>query len=206
AWFSFTKEQQQGMLPQSLEENKVKRIITIFNSSLDEYEGLEGFGPYFYKDDNVGIEKICSDLLGVQEIKLYLRVHPNLKGLQNSQTEFINKKIRTLNSVEIIDADDIVDSYALIRASDIIIVFGSTVGIEAAFMGKKVILLGRAAYEKLNCCYIPKNHEEVIEMLRDENYPFSEINTKEAIKYGYWNETFVLPHINYETIGFNKGK
>src|SRR5690606_34405609 len=116
AWFSFTKEQQQGMLPQSLEENKVKRIITIFNSSLDEYEGLEGFGPYFYKDDNVGIEKICSDLLGVQEIKLYLRVHPNLKGLQNSQTEFINKKIRTLNSVEIIDADDIVDSYALIRA------------------------------------------------------------------------------------------
>lgn len=206
AWFSFTKEQEQGMLPQSLEENKNKRIITIFNSSLDEYEGLEGFGPYFYKDDNVGIEKICNDLLDVEGIKLYLRIHPNLRGLQNSQAEFINKRIRPLDSVEIIDAEDTVDSYALIRASDIIIVFGSTVGIEAAFMGKKVILLGRAAYEKLSCCYIPKNHEEVIEMLRDENYPFSEINTKEAIKYGYWNETFGLPHINYEPIGFNKGK
>ena len=208
AWFSFTKEQQEGLLPSSIEENKFKnkKIITIFNSSLDEYEGLEGFGPYFYDNDNVAIEKIATDLVPYENLKLYLRVHPNLKNISNSQNKFIEKVIGNIPSVEVIKAEDSVDSYALMRASDIIIVFGSTVGIEAAVLNKKVILLGRAAYENLNCCYIPKNHTELIEMLSNDNYPFENINTLEAVKFGYWNETFGIEHKNYEPTGFNSGK
>ncbi len=209
AWFSFTKEQKEGLLPKSLEENKKlknKRIITIFNSSLDEYEGLEGFGPYFYDNDNVAIENIARDLVPFENLKLYLRVHPNLKHINNSQNTFIKEIIGNIPSVEVINAEDSIDSYALMRESDIIIVFGSTVGIEAAVLNKKVILLGRAAYENLNCCYIPKNHADLIEMLSNDNYPFEKLDTFEAVKFGYWNETFGIPHLNYQPTGFNSGK
>ncbi|MBK9224506.1 MAG: hypothetical protein IPO23_07495 [Flavobacterium sp.] len=49
AWYSFTKEQQEGRLPESLKNIENKKVITIFNSSLDEYEGLEGFDIFLSK-------------------------------------------------------------------------------------------------------------------------------------------------------------
>ena len=206
AWYSFTKEQQEGRLPESFNNNDGKKVVTIFNSSLDEYEGLEGFGPYFYSNDNEGIKQICESLETYLNIKLYLRVHPNLKGLDNSQNKFLEEKISKFTSIEIIAAEDSVDTYALINKSDIIIVFGSTVGAEAAFAGKKVILLGRAAYENLNCLIIPKNHEEVMSILTDDNYVFPELNPEEPLKYGYWNESFGIENKYYQPINLGKGK
>lgn len=205
AWMSFTKEQQEGRLPKSFESNSKKKIITIFNSSLDEYEGLEGFGPYFYENDNLGISKIGADLIDFENIKVYLRIHPNLRGLQNAQMNYINDIISKIPSVEIINAEDKIDTYTLIKESDIIIVFGSTVGIEAAFLTKKVILLGRAAYEELNCVFIPKNHDEVIKAITDDNFEFPKNIKAEAIKFGYWNEKFGINYKYYQAVGFNKG-
>ena len=206
AWYSFTKEQQVGRLPETLKNNDNKKIITIFNSSLDEYEGLEGFGPFFYSNDNEGIKQICKSLENFANIKLYLRIHPNLKGLKNSQNSFIDNQIANLTSVEIISAQDSVDTYSLINKSDIVIVFGSTVGIEAAFAGKNVVLLGRAAYENLKCFVIPKSHNDLIRILTDKSFKFPEINSENTLKYGYWNETFGIKYKSYIPINLSKGK
>lgn len=205
AWYSFTKEQQAGRLPASFEQNKDKKIISIFNSSLDEYEGLEGFGPYFYTNDNVGIESICQSLEGNSSVKLYLRVHPNLKGLDNTQNRFLHQLKNSYPSMDTIPAEDVVDTYELIRRSDIIIVFGSTVGIEAAFTGKKVVLLGRASYENLKCFFVPKSHEELIKVLTDDSFIFPEINQEDALKYGYWNESFGYKYQHYKPFSLTNG-
>lgn len=206
AWYSFTKEQQEGRLPESFKHNSGKKVITIFNSSLDEYEGLEGFGPYFYSNDNEGIRQICESLEGNTNIKLYLRIHPNLKGLDNKQNQYLREVIGKCKSVEIIPAEDSVDTYALINKSDIIVVFGSTVGAEAAFAGKNVVLLGRAAYERLDCFVIPKNHEELMHILTDETYEFPRIKHEETLKYGFWNESFGYKYKFYSPINLSKGR
>jgi hypothetical protein len=205
AWYSFTKEQQEGRLPESFQHNKGKKVVTIFNSSLDEYEGLEGFGPYFYPNDNEGLKQICESMEAFPQIKLYLRVHPNLKGLDNRQNDFLKNEIAPSKAVEIIAAEDSVDTYALINKSDIIVVFSSTVGAEAAFAGKNVVLLGRAAYENLPCVIIPKNHEELIAILTDEDYKFPAVNPEAALKYGYWNESFGIDYLHYKPINLSKG-
>jgi hypothetical protein len=205
AWYSFTKEQQEGRLPESFKNNEGKKVVTIFNSSLDEYEGLEGFGPYFYSNDNEGIKQICESLESHSTIKLYLRVHPNLRGLDNSQNKFLREKISNLKSVEVISAEDSVDTYELIKQSDIVIVFGSTVGAEAAFAGKKVILLGKAAYENLNCVIIPSSHEELMTILTDDSHESPKIDPDEPLKYGYWNEKFGIDYQFYKPINLTKG-
>jgi hypothetical protein len=204
AWYSFTKEQQDGKLPESLKNND-KKVITIFNSSLDEYEGLEGFGPFFYDNDNEGIKAICESLKVFPEIKLYLRVHPNLKGIDNSQNRFLKMMGEMYDSIEVIEAQDKVDTYSLINASDLIVVFGSTVGVEAAFAGKNVVLLGHASYQNLNCLVIPKNHEELIEMLTNNHYEFPNIKHEDTLKYGYWNERFGFPYKHYQPINIADG-
>ena len=205
AWYSFTKNQKYGQLPESFKANAGKKIITIFNSSLDEYEGLSGFGPKFYDNDNVGILQICESLKAFPDIKLYLRVHPNLKGINNTQNRFINEKIKASN-IEVIAPEDIVDSYELVDKSDIIIVFTSTVGVEAAFAGKKVVLLGRAAYESLECTVIPKSHAELMTVLTDESYIFPTVNPENPLKFGYWFENFGIDYKYYVASGISKGK
>ena len=205
AWYSFTKEQKEGKLPESFKNNQGKKIITIFNSSLDEYEGLEGFGPFFYENDNDGIRKICKSLDNFEDIKLYLRVHPNLKGLDNTQNRVLKNISHEFSNLEIISADDSVDTYTLINRSDIIIVFGSTVGVEAAFAKKNVVLLGHASYQNLECFVIPKNHDHLVTILSDINYVFPVINHEDTLKYGYWNEKFGIEFKNYEPINLADG-
>lgn len=205
AWYSFTKDQKYGQLPESFKHNEGKKIITIFNSSLNEYEGLSGFGPKFYENDNEGILKICEDMKAFPNIKLYLRVHPNLKGIDNAQNRFINEKLKASN-IEVIGPEDSVDSYELVDKSDIIIVFTSTVGVEAAFENKKVMLLGRAAYESLDCAIIPKSHEEVMRILTDEHYDFPKVNPEDPIKFGYWFESYGIDYKYYQPTGIAKGK
>ncbi|MFN8275119.1 MAG: hypothetical protein U0X58_09605 [Flavobacteriaceae bacterium] len=204
AWYSFTKNQKYGQLPASFEQNKDKKIITIFNSSLDEYEGLSGFGPKFYPNDNDGILQLCESLKAFPNIKVYMRVHPNLKGIDNTQNRFINEKLKHSN-IEIIAPEDVVDSYELVQKSDIIIVFTSTVGIEAAFAGKKVVLLGRAAYESLDCAVIPQSHDELMTILTDENYVFPSINPENPLKFGYWFESYGIDYKYYQPQGISKG-
>ncbi|NHM07943.1 hypothetical protein G4D82_11980 [Flavobacterium sp. CYK-4] len=205
AWYSFTKNQNYGQLPESFKANQDKKIITIFNSSLDEYEGLSGFGPKFYTNDNDGILQICESLKAYPNIKLYLRVHPNLKGLNNTQNRFIDEKIKASN-IEVIAPQDSVDSYELVQKSDIIIVFTSTVGVEAAFAGKKVVLLGRAAYESLQCAVIPKSHDELMRVLTDDAFEFPSVNPENPIKFGYWFENFGIDYQYYQASGISKGK
>jgi hypothetical protein len=205
AWYSFTKNQKYGQLPESFERNKGKKIITIFNSSLDEYEGLAGFGPKFYDNDNEGILAIADSLKAFPNIKLYMRVHPNLKGIDNTQNRFINERIKASN-IEVIAPEDSVDSYELVDKSDIIIVFTSTVGVEAAFAGKKVVLLGRAAYESLDCAVIPKSHDELMKVLTDDNYVFPEVKRENPLKFGYWFENFGIDYKYYVPMGISKGK
>ncbi len=205
AWYSFTKNQKYGQLPESFNVNSDKKIITIFNSSLDEYEGLNGFGPKFYENDNEGIKQIATSLLDYPNIKLYLRVHPNLKGIDNSQNRFIEEEIKPLRSIEVIAAQDQADTYELIDRSDIIIVFSSTVGIESAFVNKRVILLGRAMYEDLDCVVIPKNHDELMMMLTDESYKFPKINPDAPLKFGYWYENLGIHYKYYQPKSITAG-
>lgn len=206
AWYSFTKNQNVGQLPSSFETNKNKKIVTIFNSSLDEYEGLAGFGPRFYANDNEGIRQIGESLKDFPDVKLYLRVHPNLKGIKNSQNAFIKDVLNPMETIEVIPPEDTVDTYKLVEKSDIILVFTTTVGVEAAYANKKVVLLGRAAYESLNCAVIPKSHEELMTILTDNSYVFPTVNPEEPLKYGYWNQSFGIDYKYYVAKSISKGE
>ena len=76
-----------------------------------------------------------------------------------------------------------IDTYALMDAADIVVTFGSTIGAEAAFWGKPVVLLGNSFYDRLEGFYVPATHEEAIVLLQQDLQP---IPSKDVLKYGYW--------------------
>jgi hypothetical protein len=182
---NFISSQKKGTLPKSL--NTSNKNIAIFNSTIDEYAGIEGWDTFYSPDETAGIEKIIESF-AVDEYMFYLRIHPHMKGLPDctSQLKDIHELARKFENLHVIWPEESVDTYALIDACEKVISFGSTVGVEATYWGKPSISLGQTAYKNFDCVYSPSSHEECIRLIRSDikpvpiegalQYAFMEIN------------------------------
>jgi len=176
----YTRNQQKGLLPTSWQPEL--KNIAIFNSSEDEMKTFEDWKTHLYRNQNEGVRKICESFLPFPEVKFYLRIHPNLNGLNNSQMKEL-AEMRYPN-LEIINADDPVSTYSLMSSCDKVITFGSSTGAEATHMGKVSILVGKSFYDHLDCVYKINNYEELVQYVLDDNLPAKPAFN--ARKYGYY--------------------
>ena len=176
----YTKEQQDGLLPEGFQADK--RNFAIFNSSQDEIEALgDDFmtGRIFdtqYEAIAFMLEHADAD------IHFYLRIHPNLKGVSHKDHMELYD-LRKYANITVIPPESIVSSYALMDACEKVITFGSTTGVEASYWGKPSILVGRAYYEMTGACYHVRDKEELVRDLNDHLEPKDKLG---AIKYGYF--------------------
>jgi hypothetical protein len=176
----YTKEQQDGLLPEGFQTDK--RNFAIFNSSQDEIEALgDDFmtGRIFdtqYEAIAFMLEHADAD------IHFYLRIHPNLKGVSHKDHMELYD-LRKYANITVIPPESIVSSYALMDACEKVITFGSTTGVEASYWGKPSILVGRAYYEMTGACYHVRDKEELVRDLNDHLEPKDKLG---AIKYGYF--------------------
>lgn len=198
-WMSFIKEQRKNILPTNFDFKK--KSIAIFNSSLDEYVSFKEWQPPFYLNEIEGLRQIFNSFEGNSNLHFYLRVHPNLKGRNNTQIKLLNQF--NFKNLSIIWPEDSVDTYTLAEACDTTLTFSSTMGVEANFWGKPVILAGRSAYENLGCCYCPENHQDVVNLLNTDLKP---LPIDGALMYGYWQATRGIEYKYFEPIGFFDGK
>jgi Capsule polysaccharide biosynthesis protein len=189
-WESFTTAQMWGQLP-DLASDKVNLVI--FNSSEDELEAFSEWRNPFYKDQNEGIERIIA-CLDTERFMIFLREHPNLTGIENTQTRRLRELAKAYPHLTVIAAVSPVSTYSLIDASDIVLTFGSTVGIEAVYREKPSFLMGRAFYENLGCCVCPNSHKDLIAKLNAfangcrEMLPKEDSCHRAVVRYGLFNK------------------
>lgn len=186
---SFCLKQEVGLLPSKYDKDKEK--IVFFNSSIDEINAFESWKHPFAKNENEVIEKILEHYKNDKTKHFYLRVHPNLgeaKIKKTSQIREINKLARKYKNLTVIEPDNKIDSYALIEFADKVLTSYSSIGCEANYYGKPVIIAGKSIYEDLDCAYKANNYDELFELIetkdlkpkpKENSYPF-----------GYYFQTF----------------
>ena len=200
AWVSFVKDQQSDLLPADWKNDR--HNIAIFNTSEDEYESI---GPEWknelYETQAEGIEKLLISFADKKDYHFYLRIHPNLKGLDNRQIRdaFALKKYP---NITVIDAESPVSTYNLMMKAEKTITFGSSAGIEAVYWGKVSILLGKSFYAYIEGAYKPANHNEAVEMIMSDLKPTVKTG---ALKYGYYLKNFGNKFVHYKPTGFLSG-
>ena len=199
--YSWVKEQNEQELPKNFDITKTN--IAIFNSSLNEYEAFDEYKIPIYLDENDAVNKIIEEFKDRKDTVFYLRVHPQLRGLDNYQIRKL-KDIEALKfeHFKIIWPEEKVDSYALLDSCDKVVSFHSTIGVEACFWGKPSILIGKAFYEDLGCCYIPKNHSEVLKYINSTLTPLPLIG---PLKYGHWMSSIGTPYKKYQPLTISTG-
>jgi hypothetical protein len=202
SWHSFVKQQVRGELPHDWDSNR--RNVAIFTSSEDEFVSIgESWSNPLYRDQCTAIQKILADVDRLDpRIHFYIRVHPNLRGLENEQL----RSLLALSGprASVIPADAAVDSYALMRESEKIVTFGSSIGIEAVYWGKPSVLLGPCFYRGFPGLYQPSSHGEAIAMLNADLLP--PLDRTGALMYGYWFQTHGERFRYFQATGLFEGR
>jgi hypothetical protein len=148
------------------------------------------------------LEAIVHSLEGApRTFHLYVRVHPNLQGIDNADV----RRLMALNAdfLTMIPAAAAVSTYALMQAATTVLTFGSTIGIESVFWGKPSILAGQSYYRQLGGCYIPTSHADLVKLLLADLAPQ---DPTPALIYGYYRATYGQRYRNYRATDVGRGE
>ena len=91
----------------------------------------------------------CSQSTAIKELakafpstRFVVRVHPN--SSEHDTFEF--NSLTTFDQIEVIPSSSSINSYSIITQASLVIVFASTIGVEAAYLDTPVITLSPSAY------------------------------------------------------------
>lgn len=189
-WTSFTTQQTRDLVP----ENIQKRKIVYFSSSDDEIAAVGNLVKQpIFPNQQAAIRFLIDWTNKSPDTQLIIRVHPHLQKKSAIDLHWwLSLEDR---NVTIIPPASSIDSYALMDWSDIVLSYGSTAGIEAAYWGKPSILLGDSLYRGLNCVYEPILEDEITALLdqpalaalpKDNCLPYGCYFLSHGIKYTYY--------------------
>jgi hypothetical protein len=192
---SFTKTQRKGLLPDGFHPGR--RNVAVFNSTVEEYDAIVQ-AEFLYRDEVVGLARIAEAMQAHPEVRLYLRVHPNLRGIPREQNYQLREyaKLQRFPNVTVIWPESDIDTYALMEQSTLVLTFGSTMGAESAFWGKPSILAGRAPYERTGCCHLPESHDDLVRTLASDT-PAPK-GRASALPFAYWCGTHGIRYQRFQ--------
>lgn len=137
--FNFAK------ISNSLPKNYIDNDILIVLSSGDEQSMLKDIFVKFYNDQ---LDVVSHIKKKYPSKKISIRFHPNQKNLNISDLKKYYQLLRNLD-IEFYKPDHKVSTYELLFKSKLVITFGSTVSIEAAYHGIPTISCGTSFFS--NC-------------------------------------------------------
>jgi hypothetical protein len=199
-WHSFVENQKKGKLPLI---DISKKLITYYQSSDDEYAAVGDLYKWnlFINqlDAFINVLKIMNEMVNFQ---LVLRMHPNMSTAEYELKDW--EGLDLPENVIYVGPEEDIDSYELMEHSDLIIVAGSTMGIESIYWGKPCVSLGPSLYSELNAVFIPKEIDDIKWAL--ENIEKLPIGRDGAIKYGAFMNSFGKEYKYYRPDSLSSGK
>jgi hypothetical protein len=98
------------------------------------------------------------------ETLFVIRAHPDEMRLNKESHESVRQwvkdnRVEQLPNVVFIDSEEYLSSYRLIQRSKFVLVYNSSIGLEAALMGAPVLCGGKARYTQYPVAFFPKSAE-----------------------------------------------
>lgn len=126
-------------------------LVVFFSSSGDEIAELDlDWSLYFESQEKAlrVLAEVCDELPGTT---LVVRTHPHMRLKPQDDRDRWVAAVEAIGKNIHVGPESPTDSYALMRAADRVVTYGSTSGIEAAYRGKPTAVIGPSAYQRLGC-------------------------------------------------------
>jgi hypothetical protein len=167
--------------------SKNKKIVTIFMSSESEFYSNFDWKTFPLENQIEVIKEIINNFDENSDFYFYVRAHPNQqKELENI---YFDASWFSKSHVKFFMANSNVDSYQLLFESNVVIHFGSTIGLESTYWGIPSIALRASIYAGVDdIWYFPKDFGELFDLIKANDLPAKDhLN---ALKCGFYENTY----------------
>jgi len=123
------------------------KLFVFFSSSDDEVAAISSDWESAWGNQINAVNKLIEFFEGKPEYNLIIRVHPNQKNKSKNDKKIWSSLKSKTSNITIYGFDSKVDSYQLLSLANGVITYGSTLGIEAAYLKKPAALLSHALWD-----------------------------------------------------------
>ncbi len=199
-WYSFVKGQVHGNVPERVPG--VRRVV-YFSSSDDEYAAIsDTVEPGCWGEQLETVHALIKVCEGYSDLELIVRVHPHIR-IKSTAERTRWGRIRGRN-LRVIGPDSKVDSYGLLDSADVVVTYGSTIGIEATYWGKPSILLGPSTYAGIDACFEPRTELDLARLLAGKDRIYAQPRER-CLPYGHYYLTYGKQYSHYNPESLSAG-
>lgn len=143
--------------------SQFKQIVPVFTNVI--FDTSQVHANTIFADMFVWLEKVLEIIRNHPETLFVIRAHPDEmrpnKQSRDSVRGWIEKrKVQSLDNLVFIDSSGSLSSYDLISRSKFVLVYNSSIGLEASIMGVAVLCGGKARYTQYPTVFYPGSPEE----------------------------------------------
>lgn len=164
----FTDQQRPGLVPQDMEPGSA---VSFFTSSADEMCAIVGSPALGEFGSQYAVALALADICNARGYQLFVRLHPHLRFKNRAwerEWDFDELKRR---GATIIAPGDPIDSYEIVRSSKLVITAGSTIGVEATYLGVPNAVVGRTVSGCLGACSVANSRQELAKFVGSPSLP-----------------------------------
>lgn len=123
-----------------------------------------------FDDMHAWLETVAREAAQRPDILFVLRAHPDEDRPGKESQESLEGWARAARLLErdnvvFVSPDDRISSYELIRAARVVLVYNSSIGLEASILGTPVLCAGRARYTQIPTVFYPRDRSEYLATL-----------------------------------------
>jgi hypothetical protein len=147
-----------------------KHIVPIFTNVI--FDTSQVHANTLFPDMFTWLDSLKEFIQGHPETLFVIRAHPDEFRANKESRESVRDWVKANGvdrypNVVFVDSLEFISSYDLIQRSHFVMVYNSTIGLEATLLGKAVLVAGKARYTQLATVFLPKSAEEYQQKLSE---------------------------------------
>jgi hypothetical protein len=142
--------------------DRFQQIVPVFSNVI--FDTSQPHSNVVFEDMFAWLDLVLELMRSHPETLFVLRAHPDEKRAGKESQQSVSawvaeKQVTGLDNVVFVDSLEYISSYELIERSKFIMIYNSTIGLEAAILGKAVLCAGRARFTSYPIVFFPDSPE-----------------------------------------------
>jgi hypothetical protein len=147
-----------------------KQIVPVFTNVI--FDTSQPHANTVFKDMFDWLDLVLEEIRAHPETLFVIRAHPDELRVRKASRETVAgwveaRHITDLPNVVFVSPNETLSSYELILKSKFVMVYNSTIGLEASIMGAAVLCAGKARFTQYPTVFFPQTIEEVRSKMKE---------------------------------------
>jgi capsule polysaccharide modification protein KpsS len=145
--------------------SRFKQIVPIFTNVI--FDTSQSHANVIFEHMFDWLDQVLTIIQKNPDTLFVIRAHPDEarpgKASRESVAEWAKlNRVDVLENVVFVDATEYFSSYDLIQKSKFVMIYNSTIGLEATLLGVPVLCAGKSRFTQIETVYFPKTRNEYI--------------------------------------------